>query len=137
MRYDEGISFRNDFKFFLELARRYQFYYIAEPLAKYRIHGDNACRGSGSEGLKRQRIGAEEDFSIVEDAMRQYGNEIPREIRAAIYERMGCFYNSTGETRKGLRFFLWAIASNPLEKRNFRYLRLAFKRMQRAVSSRV
>ena len=137
VRYDEGIAFRNDFKFFLELARRYQFHYIAEPLAKYRIHGDNASRGSDSEGLKRRRIGAEEDFSIVEDAMRQYGDEIPRETRAAIYERMGSFYYSTGKTRKSLRFFLRAITSNPLEKRNFRYLRLAFKRMLRAVSSHV
>jgi glycosyltransferase involved in cell wall biosynthesis len=137
VRYDEGISFRNDFKFFLELARRYKFYYIAEPLAKYRIHGDNASCGSDSEGLKRRRIGAEEDFSIVEDAMRQYGDEIPRETRAAIYERIGFFYYSTGETRKGLRFLLRAITCNPLEKRNFRYLRLAFRRMLRAVSSHI
>jgi glycosyltransferase involved in cell wall biosynthesis len=137
VRYDEAILALPDKKFFQDLARQYQFHYIAEPLAKYRIHGDNASRGSDSEGLKRRRIGAEEDFSIVEDAMRQYGNEIPRETQAAIYERMGSFYYSTGKTRKGLRFFLQAITCNPLGKRNFRYLRLAFKRIQRAVSSHI
>jgi glycosyltransferase involved in cell wall biosynthesis len=137
VRYDEGLPLRNDFKFFLELARRYQFHYIAEPLAKYRIHDYNISRGSGSEGLERRRMGAKEDFSIVEDAMRQYGDEIPRETRAAIYERIGSFYYSTGEQKKGARFFLRAIACNPLEERTFRYLRLGFKRMLRAMSPRV
>ena len=59
------------------------------------------------------------------------------ETRAAIYERIGLFYYFTGEQKKGARFFLRAIACNPLEERTFRYLRLGFKRMLRAVNPRV
>jgi len=137
VRYDEGTIALPDFKFFLELARYYQFCFIAEPLVKIRIHGDNTLMGSGPKALKRQRIGPKEYCSIVENAMRQYGDEITRQRRAVIYDHMGSLYYSTGEKKKGLRFFLRAITCDPLEKRNFRYLRLLFKRMLRPVSSRV
>jgi len=43
----------NDFKF--SRNWQYEFYYIAEPLAKHRIHGGNTLAGSGPEALKRQR----------------------------------------------------------------------------------
>ena len=36
LRYDEGLLYLNDYKFELELARKYKFYFFAEPLAKYR-----------------------------------------------------------------------------------------------------
>jgi glycosyltransferase involved in cell wall biosynthesis len=129
VRYETGIIALPDFKFFLELARQYQFYFIAEPLAKNRIHDDNNLVGPGSEALKRQRIAGKEYISIVEDGMRQYDDEITRKTRAVIYGLMGAIYYSEGEKKKGLRFFLRAIACNPLEKRNFLYPRLALKRM--------
>jgi len=135
VRYDEGILVINDFKFFLELARQYHFYYIAEPLAKYRIHGDNTLASSGPEALKRRRISDKEYISIVEDAMRQYDDEITRETRAVVYGHIGLLHYLAGETKKGRRFFLRAFMCNPFEKRNLWYLQLAFKRMLRAVSS--
>jgi glycosyltransferase involved in cell wall biosynthesis len=128
-RYDEGLLCLNDLKFLLELARLHQFHYIPEPLAKYRIHGDNAMGGSGPETLKRHRIAGKEYISIVEDAMQQHDDEITRETRAVIYGLMGSIYYSEGEKKKGLRFFLRAVKCNPLEKRNLLYPRLALKQM--------
>ena len=133
LRYDEGLLYLNDLKFHLELARQHQFHYIAEPLAKYRIHGDNTLGGSGPETLKRHRIAAKEYISIVEEAMRQYDDEITRKTRAVIYGLMGSIYYSEGEKKKGLRFFLQAVMCNPFEKRNFLYPRLALKRMLHSV----
>ena len=127
VRYDEGILVINDFKFFLELARQYQFYYIAEPLAKYRLHGGNTFASSGPEALKRRQIAPKEYISIVEDAMRRYDDEITRETRAVIYGHIGLLYYVAGEKKKGLRFFLRAFMCNPLEKRNLLYLRKAFQ----------
>jgi glycosyltransferase involved in cell wall biosynthesis len=134
VRYDEGLLYINDYKFYLELARQRQFHYIAEPLAKYRIHGDNTIAGSGAEALKRQQIAGKEYISIVEDAMQQYDDEITRETRAVIYGLMGAYSYDAGEKKKGLGFFLRAAMNNPLEKRNFLYIRFAFQRMLRAVS---
>ena len=62
LRYDEKILVLNDFKFLLELARQYQFYYIAEPLAKYRLHDANTFAGSGPEAVKRRRISTKITF---------------------------------------------------------------------------
>jgi glycosyltransferase involved in cell wall biosynthesis len=134
VRYDEGIIVINDFKFFLDLARHYQFYYIAEPLAKYRLHADNTLAGSGPEARIRQRITDKEYISIVEDAMRQHNNEITPTTRAVVYGHIGFLYYLAGETKKGLRFFLRGFICNPFEKRNLWYLQLAFKRMLRAVN---
>jgi teichuronic acid biosynthesis glycosyltransferase TuaG len=127
VRYDEGILVLTDFKFLLELARQYQFYYIAEPLARYRLHGGNTFAGSSPEALKRRRISNKEYISIVEEAMRLYDDEITRETRAVIYGHIGQLYYVAGERKKGLRFFSRAFIYNPLEKRNLGYLRMAFQ----------
>jgi glycosyltransferase involved in cell wall biosynthesis len=129
VRLDEGLLYLNDHKFFLELARQHQFHYIAEPLAKYRIHGENTLGGSDSETWKRHRVAAKEYISIVEDAMQQHDDEITRETRAVIYGNMGSIYYSAGEKKKGLRLFLQAVKCNPLKKSNFLFPRLALKRM--------
>jgi len=128
-RYDEEVSYLDDYKLWLEMARQRHFHYIAEPLAKYRIHSDNWLGGSGPETLKRQRTAGQEYLSIAEDAMRQYDDEITRKTRAVIFARMGSIYYSAGEKKKGLRFFLRAVMCNPFEKRNFLYPRLALGRM--------
>ncbi len=135
VRYDEAILALPDKKFFQDLARQYQFHYIAEPLAKYRLHGANTYVGTGPVALKRQRIAAEEYCSIEEDAMQQYDDEITRKTKALIYGHMAFKLYSTGQTEAGLRCFLRAIMCNPLEKRNLLYLLLGSKRMLRAVSS--
>ena len=45
MQYNENLKYLNDTKFYADLAYRYQFYYMEEPLSKYRLHGDNASFG--------------------------------------------------------------------------------------------
>lgn len=42
IRIDKKLKYLNDHKFFLDLAYKYQFYFISEPLTKYRVHGKNS-----------------------------------------------------------------------------------------------
>jgi glycosyltransferase involved in cell wall biosynthesis len=42
IRPDSNLKYLNDHKFFLDLAYKYQFYFIPEPLTKYRVHGKNS-----------------------------------------------------------------------------------------------
>src|SRR3989338_4190427 len=42
IRYDEQFKYLNDYKFMIDLAYRYKFYFIPEPLVKYRVHVDNS-----------------------------------------------------------------------------------------------
>jgi glycosyltransferase involved in cell wall biosynthesis len=39
---DENLKYLNDHKFFLDLAYKYKFFFIPEPLTKYRVHGKNS-----------------------------------------------------------------------------------------------
>ncbi len=45
MQYNENLKYLNDTQFYADLSYRYQFYYMKEPLSKYRLHGDNASFG--------------------------------------------------------------------------------------------
>ncbi len=63
--FDERLRYANDFKLALELARRFEFTYLDEPLACHRRHGANATlmhdrAGWGSDGpLLREYLLAE------------------------------------------------------------------------------
>jgi glycosyltransferase involved in cell wall biosynthesis len=42
IKFNENLKYLNDSQFYLDTAYRYEFYFMEEPLAKYRLHGDNA-----------------------------------------------------------------------------------------------
>jgi glycosyltransferase involved in cell wall biosynthesis len=119
IRYDENLVYMNDHKFVLDLARKYEFYYIAEPLAKYRVHGRNVLLGSGSEAIKRRQIADRETASILEESIRQYGYEIAPATKANMYASLSRIYYHRGENKKSLRFLLQAVRCDPLYPRFF------------------
>jgi len=121
IRYDERLPYLNDYKFYLELARNYEFYYIAEPLALYRIHEHNTIAGYGAESENRLRLAGKDYISICEEALQQYEDEIGQETKALMYGKMGTAFYALGEKRKGLHFFLQAVRCNPFETENLSY----------------
>ncbi|MGZ4892055.1 MAG: glycosyltransferase [Halobacteriota archaeon] len=124
LRYDERLLYVNDYKFLLELARQYEFYYIPEPLARYRVHGENALVGSGPEADKRRRRGYMEEILIRKETLQRYDHELPPTTKAAIYSTLGDIYRRVGERRDALRSFLQAIRYDPLSGANKRNVRL-------------
>jgi teichuronic acid biosynthesis glycosyltransferase TuaG len=108
IRRDESLIYLNDYKFVLDLARKYEFYYSAEPLAKYRLHGSNIS--SSSEGTK---IARREYISILEESIRKYDREITRETKANMYATFAGYHYHRGEKKKSLRFLLQALRYNP------------------------
>jgi tetratricopeptide (TPR) repeat protein len=118
----------NDYRFLLELARKYEFYYIAEPLAKYRIHGKNALEGSGPEATKRRRRGYTEEVQIRREMLRLYAGEIPDTTKAEIYASLGLCYAELGEYRKVFSSYAQAFEHNPYGWSNLAYIALFFKK---------
>jgi len=114
IRYDENLTYLNDSKFVLDLARKHDFYYIAEPLAKYRLHDSNILIGSSSQVMKRRQIAEKEGASILEEAIRLYEHEIAPETKASMYASLWGYYYYRGEKKKGLGFLLQALRYNPL-----------------------
>ncbi|MGZ4925273.1 MAG: glycosyltransferase [Halobacteriota archaeon] len=124
LRYDPRLLYVNDYKFLLELARRYEFCYIDEPLARYRVHGDNALVGSGPEADARRRRGYTEEILIRNETLRQYGRDLSPPTKAAMYSLLGDIYRRVGDRRHALRSFLQAIRYDPLSRANTRNVRL-------------
>jgi glycosyltransferase involved in cell wall biosynthesis len=121
IRYDERLLYLNDYKFFLELARKYEFYYIAEPLAKYRIHEQNTLFGSGPEAAKRLRTAYEESIAVRQEALRHYDHEVSSATKAEICLRTGFDYKVLGENKAALLCFLRAIEYRPLSRATLRH----------------
>ena len=43
IRWNEDLKYLNDYQFAVDLAWKYDYYFIPEPLAQYRIHGMNTA----------------------------------------------------------------------------------------------
>ncbi len=113
IRFDKNLVYLNDYKFLLDLAQKYEFYYIAEPLAKYRVHGRNVLLGSSPDALKRRQIADREQASILEESIRQHDHELAPDTKANMYASLSRIYYYRGEKKKSLRFVLHALRCSP------------------------
>jgi glycosyltransferase involved in cell wall biosynthesis len=116
IRFDEELKYLNDYKFFLDLARKYEFYFIPEPLVFYRIHRENT--------ILKDRLGWRIDsIKLDESLLKKYGDNIPNKIKSKIFLRLSLAYSSIGKKEYAKRYFYQAIKMNPL---SFLYLFLVF-----------
>jgi glycosyltransferase involved in cell wall biosynthesis len=122
LRYDDRFLYNNDYKFLLELARKYEFYYIAEPLAKYRVHGKNTLVGSGPEATKRRRVAYAEEICIRQEALREHQAEISDVAKAEIYDSLGFCHAELGEYRIALACYRLAIKYDPYRWSNLAHM---------------
>ena len=119
-RYDERLIYLNDYKFVLDLAREYEFYYIAEPLAQYRVHGKNTLEGTDPEAAKRRRRARLDRIVIHQEALRSYNHVLSDTTKAHIYAKMAFSYGRLGENKAALTCFLCSIKYDPLRMLNLR-----------------
>lgn len=45
IRFNENMKYLNDTQFYIDMGFKYAYYYISEPLAKYRLHSHNTSSG--------------------------------------------------------------------------------------------
>ena len=81
IQFDEKLKYLNDYKFFVNLAKKHQFFFIKEPLAKYRLHGKN-CMSSNKKAWIQDAVIINKYF------LREYGKEIPKRIQASLYVKI-------------------------------------------------
>jgi glycosyltransferase involved in cell wall biosynthesis len=111
IKFDEHMKYLNDYRFMVDLAEKYKFCFIREPLTKYRLHGSNSVF-SDLQGWQRDAI------IIGEYLMRKYGHQIPKKATANIYLRTGLAYSRLGEKIIGRQLVLRAVNLDPLGKDN-------------------
>ena len=106
IKYDEKLKYLNDYKFMVDLAKRYEFYFIAEPLVRYRIHGKNTVLSDKIHWRK-------DDIMIGNYFLREYGSEISNKTKCLIFLNIGNAYSFIGEKTKAKKNYYQAIKYNP------------------------
>jgi len=106
VRRDEHLKYLSDYKFIVELAKEYKFYFIPEPLVIYRIHGRNAILSDRS-GWKK------DDIRIRNYFLQEYGDEISPKIKNRIFLNISKSYSYIGEKEKAKQSIYQAMKCNP------------------------
>ncbi len=107
IRFDESLTYLNDYKFAVDLAYNYEFYFIPEPLAMYRIHGGNSILNKDKEWLK-------DTIKINKYFLQQYGDHISKEIKSLLYKRIAFSHAQLGDRKIALGYLLILVKMNPI-----------------------
>lgn len=78
IRFNEDLKYLNDWQFAVDLASRYHYYFIEEPLVKYRLHGRNTILRE-VEGVYWNEIDIRRYFLLA------YSDRISNETKDVIY----------------------------------------------------
>lgn len=121
IRYDEQFKYVNDYKFTLDLARKYEFYFIPEPLVKYRVHGKNITL--------RDREGWLRDFALFgKHLLEKYEDEFSRKTKAKFLFKIACDAFCRRDSAGGRKYLWKAIMSYPFRMKYVKYLTFSFGR---------
>lgn len=77
-RYSENLKYLGDYRFAVDMASEYKYYFVEEPLTKYRMHGNNTANRD-IEGFRVDTV------NLVEYFLSIYGDKIPNEIRVYLH----------------------------------------------------
>jgi glycosyltransferase involved in cell wall biosynthesis len=119
--FNERLKYLSDYQFVVDLAKKYDFYFIEESLAKYRIHGKNAIFNDRQEDWQRDRT------TLYQYFINEYGSEITLKVKSSILIRMGLACSKLGERRHALLCICSSIMMNPFSRNNLNYLTFALK----------
>ncbi len=89
IRFNEALRYHNDWKFDVDLARRYLYYFIPEPLVKKRQHGANTL-DSDKQGYKKDHMLMYHYF------LNEYLNDMSDVTKSLIYRQMAQYYRELG-----------------------------------------
>ncbi len=115
---DESLKYVSDHRFIVEIAKNHPFYFIDEPLAKYRVHGSNITSRDMSVWMK-ERIRIRHRF------LREYVDVMSPQTRADIYHKIGHAYANLGEPLSARHYYMKALFVNRLNPNSVLYLMLA------------
>ena len=89
IRFNEALRYLNDWQFDVDLARRYIYYFIPEPLVKKREHGSNT--------IDRDWLGYSKDLiAICQYFLTEYRNDMSNVTKNRIYLQMSQGYKELG-----------------------------------------
>ena len=116
--FNEEFRYVNDHLFFIDLARKHEFLFMPEPLAKYRVHGQNTTS-------KNPDLWYKERIALRNTLLQTYKDEISTASMADIYYKMGHAYAGLGEKDLAKHFYFRALRVEPFRAHSLLYFILA------------
>ncbi|MCI0498478.1 MAG: glycosyltransferase [Planctomycetales bacterium] len=77
IRFDPALKYFNDYKFQIDLASRYSYYFIPEPLIKYRRHGNNTTSRDSENWWK-------DTVLLRQTLIRDYGSKMSPAVKGKL-----------------------------------------------------
>lgn len=114
IRFDENLKYLNDYKFMLDLAKNYRFFFIPEPLVMYRIHGKNSIFSDKAEWRR--------DFLKLVPYIKNYEDKFSNDGKRKFYFNISMAYLSLGQKDEARRYFFCGMKLKPLDPTNIKYL---------------
>jgi glycosyltransferase involved in cell wall biosynthesis len=116
--FDLNLKYLNDYRFMVDLASKHEFFFISEPLAKYRVHNGNSISKDQTAWLK--------DLILLGNYfLQRYGDDISSNMKGILYLKIGKAYYSLGQKDLAKQFYLKAISVDFLSKEGVLYLTYA------------
>lgn len=107
IRFNETLKYLNDYQFEVDMARKYEYHFIPEPLVMYRLHGRNTV-------ITKRESCFREDITIREHFLQQYGTEIRNKTKAHIFYSMVMLYSHFGEKVNAVKCIYQMIKLDPI-----------------------
>ena len=102
IKFNENLKYVNDHLLLVNLSRKYDFTFIPESLAKYRIHGENIT-------LKNEKQWLTERILIRKYFLQNFSKEISAQTGADIYYKIGYFFSRLGQKKLAKQYYFEAI----------------------------
>ena len=112
--FNENLKYLNDYQFAIDLASKYNFKFIPEPLVKYRIHSENTCHNN-KEYL-------EDTILLLNNCLLKYTHRLSKKIKNVMLLRIGYTYYCLNNIPEGRKNIFKAISYNKFNLANIFYI---------------
>ena len=121
IRFNEKLKYDNDCQFYVELARNFNFFFIREPLAKYRLHSENTRVRISLQ--KRDKYKDRVKLNLY--FLKTFKHELSKNLKWKIYTRL--IIALLELNRKKVRIIIFSvIKAYPFKYLNYFYLMKCF-----------
>jgi hypothetical protein len=108
--FEEDFKYLTDWIYWVKVAKKYKFYYIDEPLARYRVH-----EGSTNKDIKGYSECRIKGYNLILN----YFPDIPLEIKSRMFYELGATHNSLGEKAEAQKYYLESFKMDKSNLKSF------------------
>jgi len=105
--FDDSLLYLNDYLFEIELANKYPYYFINEPLIQYRIHGENTI-------LNNRQMWIQDLNEINIRILTQFGDKISNRTKSHLHYSLAITYWNNIDRTQFLENIKKSVYLNPI-----------------------